>query len=55
MEEIDLHPETVAFMVIEIEEILAHMAVDDPVFEDLANLLNLLVNIGKGTIHVNLI
>jgi hypothetical protein len=30
--EINLRAETVAFMVIEIEEILAHMAVDDPVF-----------------------
>ena len=53
--EIDLHPDTVAFLVYEFDDMLKHGNLGGQDFEDIANLLNLLTNIGKGTIHVNLV
>lgn len=52
--EIDLHPDTVAFLLIEFDDILQNCNLEEHTFEDIANLLNLLTNISNGTIHVNL-
>lgn len=52
--EIDLHPDTVAFLLIEFDDILQNCNLEERAFEDIANLLNLLTNISNGTIHVNL-
>ena len=53
--EIDLHPETVAFLIIEFDDILQNCNLEEHTFENIANLLNLLANMDKGgTIHINL-
>ena len=57
--EIDIHPDTVAFLVAEFDDMLQHLPeeidLEEIVFEDLANLLNLLAYMERGsTIHVNL-
>jgi hypothetical protein len=53
--EIDLKPETIAFLLVEFDDVLQNCNLEEPVFEDIANLLNLLANMDKGsTIHVNL-
>jgi hypothetical protein len=53
--EIDLHPDTVAFLLVEFDDMLQNLHLEETVFENIANLLNLLANMDKGsTIHVNL-
>lgn len=53
--EIDLRPETVAFLMTEFDDMLQNLHLEETVFENLANLLNLLANMERGsTIHVNL-
>ena len=53
--ELDLKPETVAFLMLEFDDMLQNCELEEPVFENIANLLNLLANMQRGsTIHVNL-
>jgi hypothetical protein len=53
--EINLHPNTVAGLIFEFEDLLKHGDLEGQEFEDIANLLNLFVTMDKGsTIHIHL-
>jgi hypothetical protein len=51
--QIKLHPDTIAFLTFEFEDILQNCHLEEPTFEDIANLLNLLTNIGEETISIS--
>jgi hypothetical protein len=52
--ELYLSPETIAFLLLELDDILNHCNLEEIVYEDIANLINLLANTGQGSIHLNL-
>lgn len=52
MARINLHPDTVAFLMIEFDDILQNCNLEEDAFEDIANLLNLLADIEISEILV---
>jgi hypothetical protein len=54
MARINLHPNTVAFLLIEFDDILQNCNLEDDAFEDIANLLSLLADIDISSIEIAL-
>lgn len=54
MARINLHPDTVAFLMIEFDDILQNCNLENDAFEDIANLLNLLADIEISSIEIAL-
>lgn len=54
--EADLLPETVAFLLLEFEDMLNHCNLEENVFDNIADVIYLLANVERGTtIHLNLL